>query len=229
MLPRFKRLIRHNLSLHYNGPGPAPARYLDCFATVDGKRFPICRPSGRNNQQAGAYNGYYRNHNLGFQAITGPNGMFLHFSGPHAGAGNDLDMLADSQALQLLNDALGDYRNDGERFDILADAIYPQIRGDGIVSLRQGDRTVEEEAEDSAASVVRTHVEHSFAKIVNIFPFVDFKKGLKLNEREIGKYMVVGALFTNLHTCLYGSQVCNQFSYGAEIILPPTLEEYMSM
>ena len=69
--------------------------------------------------------------------------------------------------------------------------------------------------------------------MVNLLPFLDFSKGLKLNEREIGRYMVVSALIINLHTCLYDGQMCAQFSTDFDIILPLTLEiwtldEYMA-
>ena len=86
-----------------------------------------------------------------------------------------------------------------------------------------------EEEEDSAAASARVHVKHLFEKMVNLLPFLDFSKGLKINEREIGRYMVVGALIINLLTCLYGCQVCAQFSADFDIILPPTLEEYMAV
>ena len=43
-----------------------------------------------------------------------------------------------------------------------------------------------QEEEDSAGSVIRVPIEHSFGKIANLFPFVDYKKKLKLNERAIG-------------------------------------------
>jgi nuclease HARBI1 len=206
-----------------------PERYSNCFAIVDGKRFAICRPSGAGNQQAGAYNNYYGCHNLGYQGIVGPNGMFLQFSGPNAGAGNDLDMLRSSDALNMIQRAIEERGLENDRFDILADKIYPQVHANGVVSLRQ-DRFIlgeEDVAEDAAASSIRTSVEHSFSKMVNLFPFLDYKKGLKMNERAIGRFFTVGALLTNLHTCLYGSQVCDQFSTANDIILPPSLEAYM--
>jgi hypothetical protein len=203
---------------------------MDCFAIVDGKRFAICRPSGVHNQQAAAYNNYYGFHNLGFQGITGPNGMFLQFSGPNAGAGNDLDMLASSDSLNAIRNT-ADEENMVEQYDILGDKIYPQIHANGIVSLRQNHFLLSQEDidEDKAASSIRVCVEHSFSKLINLFPYIDFHKGLKINEREVGKYMVIAALLTNLHTCLYGSQVCQQFSSTNEVILPPTLEEYMEV
>jgi hypothetical protein len=116
--------------------------------------------------------------------------------------------------------------------DVLGDKIYPQVHAKiEIVSIRRDrpNMTQEEISEDTAASSIRVAVEHSFAKIVNLFPFVDFKNGFKINEREVGRYVIVAALMVNLHTCLYGSQICLQFSVGDHIIHPPTRESYMSV
>ena len=110
--------------------------------------------------------------------------MFLQFSGPFAGAGNDLDMLADSNSLNMMHEALARGGADVGRFDILADKIYPD---NGVVSLRQAQyrHTRADKEEDSAASSTRVNVEHLFGKMVNLLPFLDFSKGLKVNEREI--------------------------------------------
>jgi hypothetical protein len=43
-----------------------PVRYQNCFASIDLKRFEICRPSGANDQQRSGYNDYYGFHHLGF-------------------------------------------------------------------------------------------------------------------------------------------------------------------
>jgi hypothetical protein len=71
-------------------------------------------------------------------------------------------------------------------------------------------------------SRVRVSVEWCFGKVVTIFPFVDFKKSLKVYLQPIGKIYRVAVLFTNMHTCLYGS-VTMEF-FGLE---PPALEVYL--
>ena len=63
--------------------------------------------------------------------------MFLQFSGPFAGAGNDLEMLAHSHSLNMLHDALEEGGFDADAYKILADKIYPQVYGNSVVSLRQ--------------------------------------------------------------------------------------------
>lgn len=62
------------------------------------------------------------------------------------------------------------------------------------------------------------------AQVVDEFPFVDFKKNLKLYLQPIGDIFEVAVLLANAHTCLYGSQTSLKFQLS-----PPKLEEYFSM
>lgn len=71
-------------------------------------------------------------------------------------------------------------------------------------------------------SKLRVSVEWGFEKIIQLFPFLDFKKNLKFYKQPIGNYYKVGAIFTNCHTCLYGSQASTYF--GCD---PPQLEQYL--
>ena len=56
-------------------------------------------------------------------------------------------------------------------------------------------------------STVRQSVEYGFGKTIQYFSYLDFTKGQKLYLSPIGRYYRVGVLFTNIHTCLYGSAV----------------------
>jgi hypothetical protein len=222
-MKRYKRLMRNKFKLTNNNH--LSRRFINCFASLDGKRFSICRPSGINNQQAAVYNNYYKTHNLGCQGITAPDGMIIQMSGPYAGADNDLDMLHRSKSILMIRRAIME-SNVNLEVDLVADKIY-NIAMNGIASLPTNPRNKEEEEENAAASTIRIPVEWSFGKIVILFPLVDFKKKLKINEREIGLYIIVATILTNIHTCLYGSQTSSYFSSDDDIILPPTLEEYM--
>jgi hypothetical protein len=218
--------MQRKLKSKYNNE--LPPRYSNCFASLDGKRYAIARPSGPNNQQAGAYNAYYGYHNLAFQTITAPDGMFLHFGGPYAGAATDLNMLVESRAVQDLRDALIATGAVDQVMDVVCDKIY-NIAAAGVAALRRRHNGNVEVLEDAAACFIRIPVEWSQGNVINLFSFLDFEKNLKINEREIGKYICVGALLTNLHTCLYGSQTSSYFSIEIENVFPPTLEEYMEM
>lgn len=98
---------------------------IDCYASLDAKRLRICRPGGDNNEHAAAYNDYYGFHNMGYQSIVAPDGMIVHFSGPFAGAGNDLNFLTDSRVLSNFLAALSrDNDMDDAQLDLVADEIY---------------------------------------------------------------------------------------------------------
>jgi hypothetical protein len=97
--------MNNKLKVAYSHGNSVPRRFKNCFASLDGTRFQICRPSGDNNQQAGVYNAYYGYHNLGFEGITAPDGMFIQFAGPYAGADNDLNMLHHSRSVIKIRQA----------------------------------------------------------------------------------------------------------------------------
>lgn len=71
-------------------------------------------------------------------------------------------------------------------------------------------------------SSVRECVEWGFGKVVSLFAFLDWKKGLRMGLSPAGKFYIVGVILTNCHTCLYGSQTSSFF--GVE---SPSLEEYL--
>ena len=72
-------------------------------------------------------------------------------------------------------------------------------------------------------SAVRVSVEWTFGKVIQQFAYLDFRKNQKVLLQPVGKYYMVGALLTNCHTCLYGSQTTTFFG-----VPPPTLEVYLS-
>jgi hypothetical protein len=61
-----------------------------CFGFVDGHFHGICRPGGHTLYQESMYNGSKKSHGLNFQAITGPDGMFLSLSSPFPGRTHDM-------------------------------------------------------------------------------------------------------------------------------------------
>ena len=70
-------------------------------------------------------------------------------------------------------------------------------------------------------SKVHACVEWGFGKISGNFAFLEFHKNLKACLQAVGKYYIVGAILTNAHTCLYGSQTGRYF-----LLEPPTLDQY---
>jgi nuclease HARBI1 len=69
---------------------------------------------------------------------------------------------------------------------------------------------------------VRKLVEWGFGKILNVFAFVDFHKNMKALQQLVGKIFLFATLFTNCHTCCYGSEVSLFFQ-----VTPLTLKQYL--
>lgn len=106
-------------------------------------------------------------------------------------------------------------------FTLYGDLAYPICqhilgpqRGAGLTPLQ--------EQFNGNMSKVCESVEWGFGKIVQYFAFLDFRKNLKILLQPIGKCYVIGALFANCHTCVYGSTTS---LFGAP---PPGIEEYLS-
>lgn len=55
------------------------------------------------------------------------------------------------------------------------------------------------------------------------YPFVDFKKNLKIRKEKGPQFYKMATILTNCHTCLHGSQV-NYYFEGD----PPGSDEYLN-
>lgn len=84
--------------------------------------------------------------------------------------------------------------------------------------------TVERRDFNKAMSELRQGVEYGFGKVVHYFGFVDFKKNQKVYLQPLGPYYRFAVLFTNVHTCLYGSAMNSLFNSS-----PPSLENYLAL
>ena len=68
----------------------------------------------------------------------------------------------------------------------------------------------------------RESVEHGFGKMVGLFPKLDYHKKNKLWWKVSEREWLIAIFFTNVHTCMYGSQI------NAFFLVPaPTLDEYL--
>ncbi|CAN0395824.1 unnamed protein product [Pylaiella littoralis] len=72
-------------------------------------------------------------------------------------------------------------------------------------------------------SRVRVAVEWQFGEVVQIFPFVDCAKNLKIRLQAVAKYYALAVLLTNAHTCISGSITGFYFDMTA-----PSLEAYFA-
>jgi hypothetical protein len=98
-------------------------RCLHCIGFIDGKVWRTARPV--RLQRAG-YNGHKKHHGIKSQAVTFPNGMIGHFTGPWPGCRHDARMLRESGFLaefrRVLYTVMGIV---GRPYCIYGDPAYP--------------------------------------------------------------------------------------------------------
>ncbi|XP_064631647.1 uncharacterized protein LOC135489941 [Lineus longissimus] len=195
------------------------AALRNCWGFIDSTPRPICRPTV--NQRL-CFSGHKRVHCLKFQSVVAPNGLIVNLYGPVEGRRHDSGMLRMSNLLAEL--VRVNYRLiDNTPMCLYGDPAYP-IRDQLLAPFRGAVVTDEQRAFNKSMSAVRECVEWQFGKIVLNFAFLDFKKNLKLYLQPVGKLYMVGALFSNCHTCLNGSVTSTYFSVD-----PPALEDYLTL
>ena len=69
----------------------------------------------------------------------------------------------------------------------------------------------------------RVTVEWGFGKIAALWPWVDYRKNMKVLLQPVGMFLRVANVLTTMHTCMYGSEVSNHFGMD-----PPSLSAFMS-
>ena len=112
------------------------------------------------------------------------------------------------------------YDGNGDQMCIYGDSAYA-ARTYLLTPFKGANISALETKFNGNMSKVRTCVEWGFGKICTNFAFLNFHKNLKVRLQAVAKYYLVGALLTNAHTCLYGSQTGRYFN-----LEPPTLEQY---
>lgn len=212
-----QRWLSHaNLDTFAQSVSAAGAPLTNCWGFIDGTVRPICRPS---LHQRLVYNGHKRVHGLKFQMVSAPNGMIANLFGPIEGKRHDSGMLRESRLLEDLEQSMT--KPDGSVYCLYGDPAYP-LRPQLIAPFRGAVLPDDQARFNKRMSSVRVTVEWAFGKILSNFAFVDYKKNQKLYLQPVGQYYDVAALFTNCHTCLYGSEVGDFFG-----LQPPSLHEYL--
>ncbi|XP_049526023.1 uncharacterized protein LOC125946571 [Dermacentor silvarum] len=144
------------------------------------------------------------------------NWLVCELDGPYPGSRHDAGILRESKLYEELELLVP-----GEDFVIYGDPAYP-LRPLLMKPYGGARLTSMEEQFNAAMSAVRQCVEWGFAKIILQFAFVDFKKNQKLFLQAVPRMYRVSVLFSNCHTCMYGSQVSSYF--GLE---PPCRFDYL--
>jgi hypothetical protein len=194
---------------------------LGCFGFLDATLRPTCRPKFG---QRSIFSGHKRLHGLKFEMVSLPNGMIAWLSGPFDGRRHDSFILTVSGLLPVLQQLVTHAAalNNNANFCVYADAAYP-LSPILQTAYKGAQLTDDQQAYNTIMSSVRGSVEWTFGKILQYFAFLDFRKDLKILLSPVAKYYLVGALFTNFHTCLYGSVTSSYFDCD-----PPNLEDYLN-
>lgn len=219
--------FRHALSLDHSCTAERLDRYckalvdagcpLDrCFGFIDGTLVPTCRPG--DNQEV-AYNGHKRVHGLKFQSVTTPDGLLRDFHGPYEGQRHDAAILNESGLLDRLQ-AICDTHG---RYFIYGDPAYP-VTPLIMVGYKGNRITRQQEEFNRAMSRIRISVEWGFSILKRKWAFIDYEKDLMIWLNCPGKLIMVAAILTNCHNCLYGNQLSVVFQ-----VSPPSLEEYLTL
>jgi hypothetical protein len=188
----------------------------NCWGFIDGTPRAICRPS---IDQQEYFSGHKRYHCLKYQSVVCPDGIITSLLGPFKGARHDAGILRETN---LYNQLIEKVKfNDENKYVLYGDPAYP-IRELLICPFSSRNLTNEQLMFNKSMSPLRQGVEWAFGKIVNEFAFLDFKKNQKLLLQDLGKMYKVGALLTNCHTCIYGSQCSMYFD-----VEPVSLEQYL--
>lgn len=183
---------------------------------IDGTLMGICRP--KRNQRP-FYTGYKKRHGIKYQAITTPDGLISHLSGPYEGRYNDLTMLRESGLEDSLEGRYGERRT----LFLFGDQAYKQCRY--IIPPFSGDHRVlsprKRRFNDSLSSV-RIAVENSFGLSQNLFLSNALHVELKKDWMPVASHYEVAVLLTNCFTCLRGNLISRRFH-----IDPPSIEDYL--
>ena len=194
---------------------------------IDGKLWPVCRPT--SNQQE-LYSGHKRIHGLKTQGIVFPNGIQPYPFGPVNGRRHDSTVLRRSRIIQILEEVCRGGPSAwhtapnglGDDYVLFGDSAYPLSAF--LWRMYKGAMAAWQRAFNTVMSPERVAVEWGFGKIVNLWPFLDYRKKHKVMLAPAGRHFAVGNVLTNIHTILSNGNIIS-LRYG---LYPPSLAAYMA-
>eukprot|EP00171_Calliarthron_tuberculosum_P001768 IDg1768t1 len=212
-----KEYIQENISKWSSSISIKSGALTNCIGFIDGTVIGISRP-GDSGMQTVAYNGHKRKHALKFQAISTPDGMFLHMYGPLEGRKHDWTLYVRSNVDEQLEECL---LNEGLFHCIYGDSGY-SAREYLVIPFQGASLSEDQVAFNKAMSKSRITVEWIFKELKLNWTSMDFKRKLRIGESPVGALYVAAALLTNVRNCIYPNPISQYF--GCE---PPSLEDYM--
>lgn len=189
----------------------------NCIGFIDGTVLKIARPTDHGLQNV-AYNGHKRAHALKFQALTTPDGMFLHCFGPLEGRRHDWTLYARSELDTQLQASL---RDGALQYCIYGDSGYNSR--EYLEVPFQGAHLGEDAiAFNAAMATSRVTVEWMFKEIKQFWTLLDFKRKLRIEQAPVAALYMAGMLLSNIRNCLYRNETSLYFKCK-----PPSVEEFL--
>ena len=181
---------------------------------IDGTFRRIARPW---EDESSSYSGYKRMHGQQYQGVLAPDGLSVSMIGPFLGSRNDIGIYHESYMDALIRPIVvqpaGIYQLFGDKAyraeDLIMSPFHPATTR---AHLRY----------NKYMSGLRIAVEHGFGITSKLFTFTDLRRIQRTGLQPTGAYYYCMTLFTNLHTCMHGNQVSDQFD-----IQPPSIIEYI--
>lgn len=199
---------------------------------IDDNCFATCSPGGPTRSgpnaaraekalQKAFYNGWKAQHGLKWQTFDLPNGLTADIFGPRTCRANDLRLLRNSALIERLAEA---QRGSDMQYMIYGDGIFPfrtHLRSRHKAN-RVGAVITERQAlENSVMAKVRISIEWHYGNLCTLFPFLDYKRNLKIRLQPLASLYFVATFLRNCHVCLYENNTSRYFN-----LPPPSLESF---
>ena len=209
--------IESRASLHAASVHAKTSALESCVGFIDGTVIGIARPCD-SDQQNVAYNGHKRKHALKFQAVSTPDGLFLHTFGPIEGRRHDWTLYMQSGIEEQLEKVL---QIEGKQFCIYRDSGY-NARPYMDVPFQGSSLTTEKSAFNKSMSSARISVEWMFKEVKLYWSHVDFKRQMRVGQSPVGLLYNACMLLTNFRNCLYPNATSQYFRCA-----PPDIDSYV--
>ena len=167
--------------------------------------------------ESASYSGYKRAHGQQYQNVLTPDGLSVSMIGPFLGSRNDIGMWHESYMDVLIRPIVV---QPGGYYQLFGDKAFRAE--DLIMSPFHPASTRAQLAYNTYMSGLRIAVEHGFGLVTKYWTFTDLKRIQRTGLQPTAAYYYCMTLFTNLHTCMRGNQVSDQFD-----LQPPSITEYI--
>ena len=197
--------IMHLCRTQFKKSGTCPHVWGFIDATVR----PCCRPV---YFQESIYNGKDRVHAIKFQTIVSVDGMICHCSGPWSGRRHDSYLYNKTlpHVLGQLPVIWSDDRTTRVPVAVYADPGYT-LSTRVLMPFPDGRTDALHAAFNRTMSKARISVEWGYARVMELWPHLDFHRNLRVFKSPIGAQYFVAVLLTNAKTCVDGGNIISDY------------------